>query len=172
MPQILDKNKTVERPVEKPRPEVRPPQFEEPRRPRLIRWIQWVAVVAIAAVGATAIGIWLSDGGDDVVAYDRGAEHGQFTVFAGQRDLTGVDLPRFVGADVPFDEPGYMVLEHREFTEFSGPRDLSGVDLPRFAGQDVPFDVDPTVNTEFAHIIRQLWPPQPNEFAHGISSLQ
>ena len=156
MPEVVDTKKTVERPLEKPKHEVRPPRFEEPRRPRLVRWIQWVAVLAIAAIGATAIAIWLSGGGDEPVAYDRASEHGAFTVFAGARDLTGIDLPRFVGTDVPLDEAGYMVLEHRDFTEFSGPRDLTGVELPRFAGTDVPFDVDPTVNNEFAHILEQL----------------
>lgn len=162
MPQTVDTNKTVERPLEKPKTEVRPPRFEQVKRP--IRWIQWAAVLVIAAVGAAVIGIWLYDGGDEVVAYDRGAEHGAYTVFVGPRDLTGVDLPRFVGTDVPLDEAGYMVLEHRAFTEFAGPRDLTGVELPRFAGTDVAFDVDPTVNHEFAHIIGKLWIPEHGEF--------
>lgn len=107
MADMLEKNRRTETkaptaPV-KHRVHLRP-RLGEPPAPRIHRWIQWMALFVVAAVAAVLAAVLLaeSDEGPTAQPYDRGAEHGEFSLLA-VRDLTGVELSRFAGGDASLD---------------------------------------------------------------------
>ena len=154
MAEILEK-KDTKTPVapEKQRLDLRP-QLKRPPTPRIYRWIQWMAVFAVLALGAT-MAVILLDGGDEEIAataYDRGAEHGEYTVMA-VRDLSGVDLSsRYAGLDAGLDPD--VILEHGAFTVMP-PTWAPVQTVERFAGLDA--NLDPDVSLEFHTLMPATW---------------
>ena len=144
MADLLDKKTGAETKTppapEKQRLDLRP-ELRRPPAPKIHRWIQWMALFVVAAVAAVLAAVFLGGGGDEelAAAYDRGAEHGEYTAMA-VRDMTNVDLPRFVGGDANLD-PDYPAVEHGEFTAMAV-RDMTNADLPRFVGGDANLDPD------------------------------
>ena len=155
MADLLDK-KPVEHttPVapEKQRIDLRP-RLRRPPAPRIYRWIQWMALFVVLVAAAVTAAILLR-GDEEVAAYDRGAEHGEYTALA-VRDLSGVDLEsRFAGLDPIFDPA--VVPEHGEFTVMVY-RDLTGVNLNRLSGLDANLDRDVILGAGYHTVMPARW---------------
>jgi hypothetical protein len=142
MADLLDKKTAAETRAptapDKQRLDLRP-KLHKPPAPKIYRWIQWMALFVVAAVAAVLAALLLTGGDEGLTAapFDPGTEHGGYTALA-VRDLTNVDLPRFVGSDAYLD-PDYPSPEHGAFTTLAI-RDITNAELPRFVGRDAALD--------------------------------
>lgn len=156
MADLIDKKPEVEPKTrvapEKQRLDLRP-RLRRPAAPRINRWIQWMALFVVMAVAAVVAAV-VMNGDEEVAAYDRGAEHGAYTVLA-VRDMSGVDLSsRYAGLDPIFDQA--VVPEHGQFTAMAY-RDLTGVTFDRFAALDANLDPDVILGAGYHTLMPSTW---------------